>query len=71
VFVPLNVRVPVPVLASASVPVLFSTPLKVDVASLPPTVSVGVPDEAVTIPAPLSPLIVSLTLHPGPGNRGR
>ena len=59
---PDSVSVPVPVLVSASVPVVFcTTPVKPLLALFPPTVSVEVPPATVsTVPAPLSPLIVSL-----------
>ena len=59
---PDSVSVPVPVLVSASVPVLLRiTPLKTLLALLPPTVRADVPPDTVsTVPAPVRPLIVSL-----------
>ena len=59
---PDSVSVPVPILVSASVPrVFWITPVKLLVALLLPTVSVGTPpDKLSTVPAPLRPLMVSL-----------
>ena len=61
VFGPLKVCVPVPVFVTPKVPAVFlMMPEKFAVASLSPTVSVGVPLVPSTVPLPLRPLMVSL-----------